>query len=81
MDELTVPQLSVNAVLLEEVTVRACLGYVAVLQNQDLVTVADGSQPMSDKNAGTVLVLENTVDVLQKGLFGVGVEGRGLFLR
>lgn len=79
-DDLTIPQLSVNAIVFNEITVRACLCYMAVLQNQNLVTVADGSETMGDENACAVLFFENAVDVLQKGLFGVSVEGGCLLL-
>ena len=51
---------------------------MATLQNQDLVAIVNGAQTMGHKNAGTVLALQDSVDIGQKGLLRVGVEGRGL---
>lgn len=51
---------------------------MAILQHQNLVTVADGTQTMRHKHTRAALILENAVDVLQECLFGVGVEGGGL---
>lgn len=57
---------------------RSLFDHMATPQNQDLVTVVNGAQTMGHKNAGTILVLQDSVDIGQKGLLRVGVEGRGL---
>ena len=75
---LTIPQFSVDAILLKEFTVRTCLSHLAILQHQDLVAIVDGPQSMGNKDARAPLLLQDTVDVLQQCLFGIRVEGRSL---
>ena len=62
---LTIPQFSVDAILLKEFTVRTRLSHLAILQHQDLVAIVDGPQSMGNKDARASLLLQDTVDVLQ----------------
>lgn len=57
---------------------RPRLCHVTLLQNQDLVAVADSPQSMGNENASMPLFLQDTVDVLQERLFRVGVQCRSL---
>lgn len=75
---LTVPQFCIYAIQVQQLAVRPCLHYMAILQHQDLVAVIDSTQTMRNKHARAALILENAVDVLQEGLFCVGVESGGL---
>ncbi len=54
---------------------RAAFRHTAILEHDDLIAIVDGAQPVRDEDAGTGFVFEDAVDVLQQGLFGVGVEG------
>lgn len=56
---------------------RLC--HVTVLQHEDSVTVINRPQTMRNKDTRSLLFLEDTVDVLQQSLLGVGVESRGLY--
>lgn len=49
-----------------------------IVQDNDLIAVINGPQPMSDKNARPSLFFQDAVDVLKEALLGVGVESRSL---
>lgn len=57
---------------------RAAFRHTAILEHDDLIAIVDGAQPVRDEDAGSRFIFEDAVDVLQEGLFGVGVEGRCL---
>lgn len=58
--------------------VRIALCYATLFEDDDLIAVIDGPQPMSNKDTRPSLFLQYAVDVLEEALLGVGVECRSL---
>ena len=76
--QLTVPQLSINTILAHQDIVCTALRHTTIVQDDDLIAVINGPQPMSDKNARPSLFFQYAVDVLKKALLGVGIKSRSL---
>src|SRR5262245_335063 len=55
---------------------RAALQYLALVEDKDLVTIADGTQPMSHNQTGT----SSATEMLDNAIFGLGIEGAGSFV-
>lgn len=75
---LTVPQVCIDTFVLEQFGVRSALSNMPVLEHQDLVAIVDGTQPVRDKHTGACLFFDYAVDILQKRLFRICIQGRGL---
>lgn len=57
---------------------RAALRHTTVFEHDDLIAVVDGPQPVSNKDTRSGLFFQYAVDVLEKALLGVSIEGRSL---
>lgn len=56
----------------------SALGDAAVFQNDNFVAIIDCPQAVCDKDTRPRFFLQDAVDVLQKSVFGMCVEGRSL---
>lgn len=75
---LRTPQLTIKSTPVNQLLMRAQLSYIPLSQHNDNIGIVDGTQAMRDEDGSTFLLLDERVDMAEKGLFGVGVEGRGL---
>lgn len=57
---------------------RTALRHAAPLKHDDLIAVINRSQPMGHEYTRPTLFFEDAVDVLEKTLLRVGVQGRSL---
>src|SRR6266852_2045803 len=74
-DGLDPVQLGIDAAERQELVVLALLREAAVLENDDLVRVADRAQPVSDGDDGATL--HQAVEGLQDELLGLGIQRGG----
>lgn len=72
---VTADQGGVASVLREQFLVRATLCHTAVVEDDDLVRVPDGGEPVRDGERGAPL--RQGVDGLLYSVFRTGVEGAG----
>jgi hypothetical protein len=75
VDELGAVEVGVQAALLEQRGVGAALEDAAVVDDQDLVGLTHGREPVRDDQAGAAL--EGGVEGTLDGELGLGVEVRG----
>lgn len=54
------------------------LCHTTIVQDNDLIAVVNGPQPMSNKDARSSFFFQYAIDVLKKALLSVGVKGRSL---
>lgn len=58
------PQLCIDTLRFKQLCMRTTLNHVAILENKNLITVVDRTQPMCDKHACPLFFLDNAIDVL-----------------
>lgn len=57
---------------------RTALRHTTIFEHDDLIAVIDGPQSVSNKDTRPSLFFQYAIDILEKALLSVGVEGRSL---